>query len=115
MEEDFYATIKLKSGEEIFAKISYDEDHDICFLIPISNPIQVIDDLPSFKKLQKNTSLSSSQIKQWAKIHGDNNILKVWNWKLSVSSKEAMDKGWLGAGIGKYIRQKEEELFLKKR
>ena len=28
MEEDFYATIKLKSGEEIFAKINYDQDHD---------------------------------------------------------------------------------------
>ena len=90
------------------------EANDIWFLITISNPIKVIDDLPSFKKLQKNTSLSSSQIKQWAKIHGDKNILKVWNWKLSVSSKEAMDKGWLGAGIGKYIRKKEEELFLKR-
>ena len=95
-------------------KYTNQEANDIWFLITISNPIKVIDDLPSFKKLQKNTSLSSSQIKQWAKIHGDNNILKVWNWKLTVSSKEAMDKGWLGAGIGKYMRQKEEELFLKK-
>ena len=95
-------------------KYTNQEANDIWFLITISNPIKVIDDLPSFKKLQKNTSLSSSQIKQWAKIHGDNNILKVWNWKLTVSSKEAMDKGWLGAGIGKYIRKKEEELFLKR-
>ena len=96
-------------------KYTNQEANDIWFLITISNPIKVIDDLPSFKKLQKNTSLSSSQIKQWTKIHSDKNILKVWNWKLSVSSKEAMDKGWLGAGIGKYIRKKEEELFLKKR
>ena len=95
-------------------KYTNQEAHDIWFLITISNPREVLDDLPSFKKLQQNTKLTTSQIKQWAKIHGDKNILKVWNWKLSVSSKEAIDKGWLGAGIGKYIRQKEEELFLKR-
>ena len=28
MEEDFYSTIKLKSGEEIFAKVSAVEEED---------------------------------------------------------------------------------------
>ena len=40
MEQDFYATIKLKSGEEIFAKINYNEDDDRCFLI-LDNPITI--------------------------------------------------------------------------
>jgi hypothetical protein len=40
MKEDFYATIKLKSGEEIFAKINYNEDNDRCFLI-LDNPITI--------------------------------------------------------------------------
>ena len=40
MEEDFYATIKLKSGEEIFAKVAASEEDDRIFLI-ISNPIIV--------------------------------------------------------------------------
>lgn len=29
MEEEFYATIKLSSGEEIVAKVSYDPDDDV--------------------------------------------------------------------------------------
>ena len=28
MQDDFYATIKLKSGEEIFAKVDYSEEED---------------------------------------------------------------------------------------
>jgi len=92
------------------------ESNDIWFLIRIMNPREVIDDLPSIKKLQKNTKLTTSQIKLWATtMHSDKNILKVWNWKLSVTSDDAKAEGWLGAGIGKYMRQKEEELFLGKR
>ena len=98
---------KLKS-----LKYHNQEVNDIWFLITISNPREVLDDLPSLKKLQQNTKLTTSQIKQWSKIHGDKNILKIWNWKLSVTAKDAMDKGYLNQGIGKYIRQKEEELFI---
>lgn len=35
MEEEFYATMKLTSGEEIIAKVSYDSDDDV---IIIHNP-----------------------------------------------------------------------------
>ena len=40
MEEDFYATLKLKSGEEIFAKVCASEEDDRTFLL-LSSPIQV--------------------------------------------------------------------------
>ena len=40
IEEDFYATIKLKTGEEIFAKIAASEEEDRTMLI-ISSPIIV--------------------------------------------------------------------------
>ena len=30
----------------------------------------------------------------------------------SVTADDAKAEGWLGAGIGKYMRQKEEELFI---
>jgi hypothetical protein len=33
IEEDFYATIKLKTGEEIFAKIAASEEEDRTMLI----------------------------------------------------------------------------------
>jgi len=40
IEDDFYATIKFKSGEEIFAKVAASEEEDRTLLI-ISNPIIV--------------------------------------------------------------------------
>jgi len=40
IEEDFYATVKLKSGEEIFCKVAASEEEDRTLLI-ISNPITV--------------------------------------------------------------------------
>ena len=40
IEEDFYATLKLKSGEEIFAKVAASEEEDRTLLL-ISNPITV--------------------------------------------------------------------------
>ena len=40
MQDDFYATIKLKSGEEIFAKVGYSEEEDRTFLI-LDSPITI--------------------------------------------------------------------------
>jgi len=40
IEDDFYATVKLKTGEEIFAKIAASEEEDRTILI-VSNPIIV--------------------------------------------------------------------------
>ena len=97
---------KLKS-----LKYHNQEVNDIWLLIHMSKPIQVINDLPSFKKLQGNSKLTTSQVKQWSNINSKH-IIKLWNWKLSVTAKDAMDKGYLNQGIGKYIRQKEEELFI---
>lgn len=38
IEDDFYATLKLKTGEEIFAKIAATEEEDRTMLL-VSNPI----------------------------------------------------------------------------
>jgi len=40
IEDDFYATIKLKSGEEIFSKVAASEEVDKTLLI-VSNPVIV--------------------------------------------------------------------------
>ena len=42
IEEDFYCTLKLKSGEEIFAKVAASEEEDRTLLI-VSNPIIVVE------------------------------------------------------------------------
>ena len=90
------------------------EVHDIWLLIHMSRPSQVIKDLPTFKKLQGNSKLSSSQIKEWASINGNKYIPQLWGWQLSVTAKDAINKGLKGKQIGDYIKEKEEELFLKK-
>ena len=40
IEDDFYATIKFKSGEEIFAKVAASEEVNRTVLL-LSNPIMV--------------------------------------------------------------------------
>ena len=59
MEEDFYATIKFKSGEEIFAKVSYSEEADRTFLVR-STPI-VID------KIKNRAVMQGFRVEPWLK------------------------------------------------
>ena len=59
MEEDFYATVKLKSGEEIFAKVSYSEEADRTFLV-LSTPI-VID------KIKNRAGMQGFRVEPWLK------------------------------------------------
>ena len=40
MQDDFYATIKFKSGEEIFALVGYSEEEDRIFLL-LESPITI--------------------------------------------------------------------------
>jgi tRNA nucleotidyltransferase/poly(A) polymerase len=94
-------------------KYTNQEVNDIWLLIHMSRPIQVVQDLPTFKKLQSNSKLTTLQVNEWARIHSKH-ITKLWNWKLTVTAKDAMEQGWVGQGIGKYIRKKEEELFISK-
>ena len=50
MEDDFYATIKFKTGEEVFAKVAASEEEDRTMLI-VSNPV-TIDQIKSRSVLQ---------------------------------------------------------------
>jgi tRNA nucleotidyltransferase/poly(A) polymerase len=93
-------------------KYTNQEVNDIWLLIHMSRPAEVIKDLPTFKKLQSNSKLTTSQVKEWGKINSSKYVTQLWNWKLSVTSKDAIDKGYLNQGIGKYIRDEEEKLFL---
>ena len=40
IEDDFYATVKFKSGEEVFAKVAASEEEDQTLLL-VTNPIIV--------------------------------------------------------------------------
>ena len=63
IEEDFYATIKLKSGEEIFAKVAASEEEDRTMLL-VSHPIVV-------QELKGKMGTVGYKIEPWLKTTTD--------------------------------------------
>jgi len=64
IEEDFYATLKLKSGEEIFAKVAASEEEDRTLLI-LSSPIVV-------SEFKSRSGIVGYKIEPWLKTTKDN-------------------------------------------
>ena len=61
IEDDFYATIKFKSGEEIFARVGYSEEEDRTFLI-LDSPITI-----EKIKNRNGASLYGYKVEPWLK------------------------------------------------
>lgn len=59
MEEDFYASIKLKTGEEIFSKVSPSDEGDKIFLI-LDSPVMI-------KEIGIKNSTSGYKVEPWIK------------------------------------------------
>jgi len=59
IEDDFYATVKLKTGEEIFAKIAASEEDDRTILI-VSNPIII-------NEIKGRTGVIGYKLEPWLK------------------------------------------------
>ena len=63
IEEDFYATVKFKSGEEIFAKVAATEEEDRTMLL-VSNPIVV-------QEIKSRSGSVGYKIEPWLKTTTD--------------------------------------------
>jgi hypothetical protein len=59
IEDDFYSTIKLKTGEEIFCKVAATEEEDRTMLL-VSNPIIV-------SEIKGRTGIVGYKIEPWLK------------------------------------------------
>ena len=59
IEEDFYATIKFKSGEEIYAKVAASEEEDRTMLI-LHNPITI-------SEIRGKAGLAGYKVEPWLK------------------------------------------------
>jgi hypothetical protein len=81
MEEDFYATLKLKTGEEIFAKVSPMEEDDRTLLV-VSNPVIICEIL-------KKTSVVGYKIEPWLKTTTDD--LFILNLEDVLTMSESYD------------------------
>ena len=65
MDEEFYATLKLMTGEEIVAKVCYLEDEDKVLL---ENPLQVL----SAKQRKGQLEVSGFSFSEWISASFDN-------------------------------------------
>ena len=59
IEDDFYATIKLKSGEEVFARVAASEEDDRTMLI-IHSPV-------TFGEIKNKGGLVGYKVEPWLK------------------------------------------------
>ena len=59
IEDDFYATIKLKSGEEVFARVAASEEDDRTMLI-IHSPV-------TFGEIKNKSGLVGYKVEPWLK------------------------------------------------
>lgn len=63
MEEDFYASIKLKTGEEIFARVlPYEDDGDMRLIV--TNPVV-------FTEVQSRNGMTGYKVDPWMKTTHD--------------------------------------------
>ena len=70
IEEDFYATIKLKCGDEIFTKVAASEEDDRTMLL-LSHPIQV-------QPIKTRGSITGYKFEPWLKTsHEDLFIINI--------------------------------------
>jgi hypothetical protein len=94
MEEDFYATIKLISGEEIFAQVSASEEGNKTLLI-VSNPITI-------GEVRTRVGIIGYKIEPWLKTSRDDMFIINLDKILTISESSDVEM------IGMYTRFLEE-------
>ena len=77
IEDDFYATIKLKSGEEIFARVAASEEEDRTMLI-VHTPVTV-------GEIKSKNGLVGYKVEPWLKTTRDDMFLIDMNNIITLS------------------------------
>ena len=83
IEDDFYATIKLRSGEEIFSKVAASEEDDRTLLI-LSNPI-IVEELTVRGKLQ------GYKMEPWLKTTNDDMFILNMDEVMTMSESNSIE------------------------
>ena len=84
IEEDFYATIKFKNGEEIFAKVAASEEEDRTILI-VSNPI-IVKEIKS-----KTDTIVGYKIEPWLKTTSEDMFMIKLDDVLTISESSDIE------------------------
>ena len=83
IEDDFFATIKLKSGEEVFARISASDEGDRTLLL-ISNPIVV-------EEVKARGHLTGYKFEPWLRTSNEDLFIINLDDVLTLSESENME------------------------
>ena len=83
IEDDFYATLKLKSGEELFAKVAASEEEDRTMLI-VSNPVIV-------QEIKGRMGVIGYKVEPWLKTTSDDMFIININDVLTLSESSDIE------------------------
>jgi hypothetical protein len=98
IEEDFYATIKLKTSEEIFAKVAASEEENRTILI-ISNPIVI-------SEIKSRSGIVGYKIEPWLKTTTEDMFIINLEDVLTLSESSDIEMIMM---YQSYIRQSGKE------
>ena len=98
IEDDFYATIKFKTGEEVFAKVAASEEDDRTLLI-VSNPIVV-------SEIKSKGSTVGYKIEPWLKTTTDDMFIINLDDVLTLSESSDIEMIMM---YQNYTRQSRKE------
>ena len=98
IEEDFYATVKLKNGEEIFAKVAASEEEERTLLI-VSNPIVI-------NKIKNKFGVTGYKIEPWLKTTTEDMFILNLEDILTISESSDVEMIML---YQSFIRQSSKE------
>ncbi len=83
IEDDFYATIKLRSGEEVFARVAASEEEDRTMLI-IHTPV-------TFSEIKNKNGLVGYKVEPWLKTTREDMFLIDMNNVITMSESSDME------------------------
>ena len=83
IEDDFYATIKLKSGEEVFARVAASEEDDRTMLI-IHSPV-------TFGEIKNKSGLVGYKVEPWLKTTREDMFIINMDRVITLSESSDME------------------------
>ncbi len=83
IEDEFYCTIKLKCGDEIFCKVAATEDEDRTMLL-LSNPITV-------QEIVVRGTVTGYKVEPWLKTSDDDLLIINMNDVLTMTENSSID------------------------
>ena len=82
-EDDFYATLKLKSGEEVFARVAASEEEDRTMLI-IHTPV-------TFSEIKNKSGLVGYKVEPWLKTTREDMFIVNMDNVITLSESNDME------------------------